>query len=133
MISNSSQSSYTQRVKMAEIFSPWTTFDVWQFDNVVITVEKIQKMFSFCIWCLKDHFPSVSEVIIFVPLTEVPRQFAREQRYRIKWLNLFINNFVERPVTSAQTFPEFNWIFLIIREEKTKFFKDSSYMNLKGM
>ena len=88
-------------------------------------------MFSFCVQCLEDHFPSISKVIAFVLLTEVPRWFAREQRYRIEWLSLFVDNFVERPVVSAWTLPEFNQIFLITREEKAKFFKDSSCINLK--
>ena len=30
---------------MAKEFEPWTTFDVWWFDDVVITVDKIEEMF----------------------------------------------------------------------------------------
>jgi len=75
-------------------------------------------MFPFCVWCLEDHFPSISKVIAFVLFTKVPRQFARKQRYRIEQLGLFVNNFVEWPVASAWTLPEFNQIFLDYKRRK---------------
>ena len=69
---------------MAEMFEPRTTFDVRQFNNIVITVKKVKEVFSFQVRCLKGHFPPISNVVAFVLLAKIPRQFAREKQDRVE-------------------------------------------------
>ena len=47
-------------------------------DNAVVTVDKVEEMFSLQVRHLEDHSPPLSKIITFTFLTEIPRQFVRK-------------------------------------------------------
>jgi len=51
--------------------------------------------------------------------------------HMIERFHLFINSFVQDPITSTRALPEFDGVILMMQEEGPKFFKYSSSMNLK--
>jgi len=48
-----------------------------------------------------------------------------------KLFGVSVNNFEERPVTVAKTFPELNQVVIICEEKLPKFFGNGSQVNLK--
>jgi len=133
VICNHSQSSCTQRVRVAEVFELCTAFDISWFDSLVITVSEVEKTFSFHIRCLKDHLPSVSKLIAFFLFAEIPRWFAREEWDRIEQFGLNANHFMKKPIAMTGTFPEFDQVLLMVREKSLKFLKDRSCVTLVRM
>ena len=133
MICNYSWSSCIQRVKVAKVFELWTFFDISQFNSLVITVSEVEKTFSFHFSHLKDYLPSISKIIAFFLFTKIPRWFVREEWNRIKQFSLNVNHFMERPIAMTGTFPEFDLVLLIAREESLKIFKNRSCVTLVRM
>ena len=120
----------TKQIWMAKELEPLPTFSCQWFNRFEIIVNKIVKVLFFKVWCLEKHFPMVWNVVTFILLTEIPRQFARKDWSKVELLCFFINSSMETPIATTRTIPKFNIIVVVVFEKLSKFTRNSSWTSL---
>ena len=84
MIGDCSGSSCTKRIRITKVLKPQTTSDIWWLKQIIITINKIEKMFALQVWHLKCHLPFINKVITFIFLAKVPRQLSDMVHTRVE-------------------------------------------------
>ena len=109
---------------------PLSAFSYWWFNGFEITIYKIIEMSPFKIRCLKKHFPIIWDVVTFVFLAKIPRQFVRKDWSEVKLLCFFINSSIETPIAITRKIPKFDEIIVATFKKLSKFTRNSSKISL---
>ena len=69
---------------MTKGLEPWAPFGVRQFNGLEVVVDKVEKLSTFPIQCLKCHLPQFDVVNTIDFFVIVPRNFTWEYGYGLE-------------------------------------------------